>query len=163
MMGKIITTLVVTGSERRGRPKTIQPGSREWTTVVQGINAAGWAIPPFLIFAGQYLLSAWFEDETIPRDWEIGVSDNGWKNNFLGVAWLKHFIKHTIQLMVGLRRLLILDGHENHHSVEFEALCKENNIFTLSMPPQSSHLLQPLDIGCFSPLKRAYSRQMEAP
>jgi hypothetical protein len=77
MMGKIITTLVVTGSERRGRPKTIQPGSREWTTVVQGINAAGWAIPPFLIFAGQYLLSAWFEDETIPRDWEIGVSDNG--------------------------------------------------------------------------------------
>ena len=24
------------------------------------------------------------------------------------------------------------------------------------MPPHSSHLLQPLDVGCFSPLKRAY-------
>ena len=24
------------------------------------------------------------------------------------------------------------------------------------MPPYSSHLLQPLNVGCFSPLKRAY-------
>ena len=30
------------------------------------------------------------------------------------------------------------------------------------MPPHSSHLLQPLDVGCFSPLKRAYSREVEA-
>jgi len=29
------------------------------------------------------------------------------------------------------------------------------------MPPHSSHLLQPLDIGCFSPLKAAYGRQIE--
>jgi hypothetical protein len=29
------------------------------------------------------------------------------------------------------------------------------------MPSHSSHLLQPLDIGCFSPLKTAYGRQIE--
>ena len=29
------------------------------------------------------------------------------------------------------------------------------------MPPHSSHLLQPLDVGCFSPLKRAYGREIE--
>ena len=68
MMGKITTQLVVTGSERRGRPKAIQPSNREWTTLIQGINAAGWAIPPFLIFAGQYHLSAWYKEEDIPRD-----------------------------------------------------------------------------------------------
>jgi hypothetical protein len=28
------------------------------------------------------------------------------------------------------------------------------------MPPYSSHLLQPLDVGCFSPLKRAYGDQI---
>jgi hypothetical protein len=52
MMSKITTQLVVTGSEKRGRPKAIQPGNCEWVTVIQGINAADWAIPPFLIFAG---------------------------------------------------------------------------------------------------------------
>lgn len=29
------------------------------------------------------------------------------------------------------------------------------------MPPHSSHLLQPLDVGCFSPFKRAYSTEIE--
>jgi hypothetical protein len=162
MMGKITTQLVVTGSERRGRPKSIQHGNREWVTLIQAINAAGWAIPPFLIFPGQDPLSAWYEEETIPQDWAIAVSDNGWTTNALGVEWLKHFIKHTENRTVGARRLLILDGHESHHSLEFQELCKENNIFTLCMPAHSSHLLQPLDVGCFATLKRAYGREVEA-
>jgi hypothetical protein len=29
------------------------------------------------------------------------------------------------------------------------------------MPPHSSHILQPLDVGCFSPLKTAYGKQIE--
>ena len=29
------------------------------------------------------------------------------------------------------------------------------------MPAHSSHLLQPLDVSCFSPLKRAYSRETD--
>jgi hypothetical protein len=29
------------------------------------------------------------------------------------------------------------------------------------MPPHSPHLLQPLDIGCFRPLKKAYGREIE--
>jgi hypothetical protein len=29
------------------------------------------------------------------------------------------------------------------------------------MPSHSSHLLQPLDVGCFGPLKRAYRKQVE--
>ena len=28
------------------------------------------------------------------------------------------------------------------------------------MPAHSSHVLQPLDVGCFSPLKRAYGTQI---
>jgi hypothetical protein len=162
MMGKITTQLVVTGSERRGRPKSIQPGNREWVTAIAAINAAGWSVPPFIILAGQYHLSAWYEEVEIPRDWVIAVSDKGWTNNELGVEWLKHFNAHTKTRVVGARRLLVLDGHESHHSLEFQELCKENNIYTLCMPPHSSHLLQPLDVGCFSPLKRAYSREVES-
>jgi hypothetical protein len=162
MMSKITTQLVVTGSKMRGRLKAIQPGNRKWVTMIQEINAAGWAIPPFLIFAGQYHLSAWYEEEGIPRDWAIAVGDNGWAINEIGVDWLKHFIKHTEGNLVGACRLLILDGHESHHSLKLQELCKENNICTLCMPPQSSHLLQPLDVGCFSPLKRAYSREIQA-
>jgi hypothetical protein len=119
MMGNITTRLVVTGSEKRGRSKAIQPGNREWATVIAAINAARWAIPPFIILTGQCHLSAWYEEPSIPRDWEFGVSDNGWTTNKLGVDWLKHFNAHTKERIVGARRLLILDGHESHHSLEF--------------------------------------------
>jgi hypothetical protein len=129
MMGKITTQLVVTGLERRGKPKAIQPGSREWVTLIAAINAAGWSIPPFIIFTGQYHLSAWYEED-IPHDWAIAVSDNGWTTNKLGVEWLKHFNAHTKTRVVGARRLLVLDGHRSHHSLEFQELCKENNIYT---------------------------------
>jgi len=57
--------------------------------------------------------------------------------------------------------MLVIDGHESHVSAAFEAYCKEKNIITVSMPPHSSHLLQPLDVGCFGPLKRAYGREIE--
>lgn len=162
MMGKITTQLVVTGSERRGRPKAIQPGNREWATLIQGINAAGWAIPPFPIFADQYHLSAWYKEEDIPRNWAIAVSNNGWTTNKIGVEWLKHFIKHTDSKVVWARWLLILDSRESHHSLEFQELCRENNIYTLCMLPHLSHLLQPLDVGYFLPLKRTYNCEIEA-
>ena len=95
MMGVIRTELVVTGTEKRNRPKSIQPGNREWVTVIQGINALGLSIPPFIIFAGQYHLQAWYEGDDIPFDWAIALSDNGWTTDELGFEWLKHFNKHT--------------------------------------------------------------------
>lgn len=57
MMGVIKGQIVFTGTEKRGNPKRIQPGSREWVTIIQGISAAGWAIPPFVIFAGKVLIT----------------------------------------------------------------------------------------------------------
>ena len=104
----------MTGLERRGRPKAIQLGNREWITLIAAINAAGWTVLPFLIFAGQYHLSAWYEEAEILCDWAIAISDNGWTNNKLGVKWIKHFDAHTKTRVVGARCLLILDGHESY-------------------------------------------------
>src|SRR2546421_274516 len=164
LMGIISTGMVVTASERRSRPKSVQPGDREWVTVIQGVNAEGWAIPPFIIFKGKCHLDAWYlnaADAGIPRDWVIGMSENGWTTNELGLEWIQHFEKHTKDRTSGAWRLLILDGHDSHISAEFDAFCQEQKIITLCMPAHSSHLLQPLDVGCFSPLKNAYGQQIE--
>ena len=58
--------------------------------------------------------------------------------------------------------MIVLDGHESHLSAKFEEFYKEKNIITLCLPAHSSHLTQPLDVGCFSVLKRSYGRQLEA-
>jgi hypothetical protein len=116
MMGQISTGAVVTASERRGRPKAVQQGHRERTTVIRGINATGWAIPPFIIFKGRYHLFAWYKEDTIPQDWVIAVS----ATNELGLQWLKHFDEHTKKRVVGSYRLLAIDGRESHDSLEFD-------------------------------------------
>ena len=161
MMGIIFAGMVVTTSDGRGKAKLAQPGNREWATVIQGVNALGWAIPPFIILAAQYHLANWYTECDLPADWRIATTDNGWTTNAVGLDWIKHFDCYTAPRTKGKYRLLILDGHESHHSTEFELHCQQNNIITLCMPPHSSHLLQPLDVGCFGPLKQAYGRQVE--
>lgn len=51
-MGVIATARVITGTDRAGRPRTTQPGNREWVTAIEAISAAGFAIPPFIILEG---------------------------------------------------------------------------------------------------------------
>lgn len=117
MMGKILSQMVITGSEGSGKKKKIQPGNREWVTIIQGVGAAGRLLPPFVIFAGSVLINVWFEN--LPRDWILEVSPNGWTNNQLALAWLEHFDKHTKQSAVGAHRLLIIDGYESYSLLEF--------------------------------------------
>jgi len=145
-----------------GRATTIQPGNRQWTTVIECINAAGWPIPPFVILEGKVHQSTWYsQNPDLSHDWTIAVSDNGWTTDQLGLKWLQHFDQWTRGRVVGQYRLLILDGHGSHATPEFDTYCSENQIITLCMPPHTSHLLQPLDVGCFGPLKNAYSRLVQ--
>jgi hypothetical protein len=159
-MGVASSSKVVTGCERRARPELVQPGDRDSVTVIQSICADGSHTPPFIIYKGRVHISAWYEEASIPRNWKLSVSENGWTNNALGLEWLKHFDAHTKARQVGAYRLLILDGHESHLNQEFKDYCLENKILTLCMPPHSSHILQPLDVVCFSSLKRKYSQRV---
>jgi hypothetical protein len=159
-MGVISTAKVVTGTDRAGRPRTTQPGNREWVTVVEAVNAHGSAIPPLIILEAIMHQESWYN--SLPRNWSIGVSQNGWTTDEIGLYWLEHvFDKHTVKRTVGQYRLLILDGHGSHVTPAFDQYCLNHSIIVLCMPPHSSHLLQPLDVGCFAVLKRSYGKLVE--
>jgi hypothetical protein len=162
-MGLIATTKVVTRSNMPGRPHLIQPGQREWVTTIECIGSTGFSVPTCIIFKGKVHIQGWFEELDLPRDWRIEVSANGWTTDQIGLRWLeKCFIPATTARTKGGSRLLVLDGHGSHLTPEFDKMCKDNNIICICMPPHSSHLLQPLDVGCFGPLKRAYGGLIEA-
>jgi hypothetical protein len=158
-MGVISTSKVITTSDRKGRPRTKQPGNRKWVTAIEAVNARGWAIPPFIIFDGKLHQTTWYHTG-IPSTWRIAVSDNGWTNDKLGLEWIQHFHENTKHCM-GKWRLLIFDGHGSHQTSEFREFCLQNCILTLCMPAHTSHILQPLDVSCFGPLKKAYGSQIE--
>jgi hypothetical protein len=160
-MGLIATAKVITRREFYGRRSLLQPGNRAWVTTIECINASGWALPPCVIFKGKVFIESWFD--SLPIDWRLEVSSNGWTSDQIGLRWLeKLFIPSTSSRTKGKYRLLILDGHGSHLTPKFDEICEKNNIIAICMPPHSSHLLQPLDIGCFAVLKRSYGRLIES-
>jgi hypothetical protein len=128
-------------------------------TVIESICASGRALPPYVIFKGKNFMERWFDD--LPKHWALNVSPNGWTSNEIGIDWLqKHFIPHTTSQTKGKHCLLVLDGHDSHLTATFDKICQENNIIPICMPPHASHLLQPLDVGCFAVLKRSYGSRV---
>ena len=59
-MGKISPRMVITGSDRRYSPKSLQPGNTEWVTAIVAANATGWSIPPFIILKGAIHYDSWY-------------------------------------------------------------------------------------------------------
>ena len=80
----------------------------------------------------------------------FGKSPTGWIKTELFYGWIaNHFAKHVKQRPV----VLLIDGHSTHIDIETSKFCKENDIFLYCLPPHSSHITQPLDVGFFGPLK----------
>ncbi|EZA47929.1 hypothetical protein X777_14500 [Ooceraea biroi] len=89
------------------------------------------------------------------------VSDSGWITEALFVDWLHHF-KNFVKPSNDSPVLLILDNHESHISLEAYNYCRKNDIHLLTLPPHTSHRMQPLDLTFYSPLKNAYNKECES-
>ncbi|KAK8012204.1 hypothetical protein PG989_000464, partial [Apiospora arundinis] len=138
--------LVIRSTENRPIRKK-QPGSKAWTSFIECISALGRTIPPLVIFKGPF------------RGWQFTATENGWITDEKAVEWLeKVFIPNTAPEDPSEYRLLIIDGHGSHTTTDFIYLCFRHRIRLLFLPPHTSHVLQPLDLAVFSPLKTAYRK-----
>ncbi|KAH5177126.1 hypothetical protein HBI67_211460 [Parastagonospora nodorum] len=142
----------------------IQDGSREWVTLLACICADGSYLEPALLYqsASGSIQDSWLQafdpDDHRAR---FASSLSGWTNNDIGLAWLKQvFDRSTKAKARSSYRLLILDGHGSHLSMDFIEYCDQNRILLMVYPPHSTHTLQPLDVVMFKPLSSAYSAQV---
>jgi hypothetical protein len=91
----------------------------------------------------------------------VTSSDSGWSNNQIGLAWLEQvFDRLTKEKARRSYRLLIVDGHGSHISMDFIDYCDRNRILLAIYPPHATHTLQPLDVSVFKPLSTAYSNEL---
>ena len=127
-MGVTSTAKVICGLETRdSHVNSIQPGNREWITIIIAINASGFVLPPHIIFAGKKHRSQWYS--AIPKEYRISMSGNGWKNDGLGFEWLQEMYEtHTASQTAGRYCLLLLDGHSSHATASFDHFCTARKI-----------------------------------
>ena len=86
------------------------------------------------------------------------VSDSGWSHFEVLLNYMENnFIKYIQREDPRQPVIVILDGHKCHLNVPMLQFAKKHNIIMFILPAHTSHLLQPLDVGCFGPLQKMYN------
>ncbi|KAJ8983067.1 hypothetical protein NQ317_007109 [Molorchus minor] len=127
-------------------------------TVICCCNAIGRYIAPMFIFPRKRMTDLLSKNG--PSGALFSCSLSGWSNENLCMDWLQHFsqsVKPTVMSPV----LVILDNHSSHISLSIYEFCKSTGIVLLTLPPHTSHRMQPLDLTFFGPLKSAYNQECD--
>ena len=134
------------------KPSSIISNDKTQVTVLSCVSAAGVSLPPFVIFKRKTMNQELAIGE-IPGTL-YGVSENGWITQKLFKEW---FHRHFLTFIPSARPVvLLMDGHSTHYcpdTIRMAAACK---VVLCTLPPHTTHLTQPLDKGCFAPLKTAW-------
>ncbi len=132
-------------------PSYISSGNKSRITVVGCVSAAGISIPPMILFERQTLHADMARGE-IPGTY-YGLN-SGWMNQELFEDWLKcHFLRYAPPVRP---LLLLLDGHNSHYNPSAVRVAIKEKVILFTLPPHTTHITQPLDRGCFGPLKTAW-------
>ena len=127
-------------------------------TMCNAVNAGGGSIPPFYVFPRVH-----FKDIML-KNGSPGCAgtaqQTGWMTESTFREWFSHFMTHAHPSKEN-RMLLLLDNHETHLSIDFIDIAVENGVVLLTIPPHTSHKLQPLDISIYGPFKRAYNQEID--
>ena len=130
--------------------------SRESVTIVACINASGTSMPPMIIAKGKTEKSLnGFNRSEGPSSALWHYQSNAWIDEGGCLKWFNDiFLKHCGPARP---RLLILDRHSSHESLELLETCMRENIRTLGLPAHNTHYLCPLDRTVFGPFKKRHN------
>lgn len=144
--------------------------SEDWVSTIECCNTGGRVLAPYVIFKGNAVESSW--KRMIPdKKAHVRCEEKGFSNEKHQLKWLtRTFIPQTAvsQKTLSQRgtssnratRLLLLDGHSSPISFELFLTCWENHIIPLCIPPSTSHLLHPLDVGTLSKFTNSYTDEL---
>ena len=82
----------------------------------------------------------------------FGCSSNGWISTELFYGWV------ASKRVPARPVVLLLDGNSSHINLELSKFCRDNSILLYCFPAHASHILQPLDISFFKPLKASWGK-----
>lgn len=119
------------------------------------ISASGNTVPPYLIFPRVYFKLHMLNGA--PHGAAGNANPSGWMNGTIFVDVLRNFQRYT-KASIEDKVLLILDNHESHITINSLNFCKNNGIVLLTLPPHTSHKLQPLDRTVYGSLKTLFNQ-----
>lgn len=121
-------------------------------------SADGELLPPYVVYKAQNLYDGWTLGG--PAGTRYSVSKSGWFDMEIFEKWFRDIFLEAVSSTPG-RKILIGDNLASHFSVNVIQLAKENDILFVALPPNTTHLMQPLDVSVFRPFKRIWARILD--
>ena len=110
-----------------------------------------------LVFPGKNFCHDFLENFYRHTSAVFGHSSNGWMDTELFKMWIKNvFEPYLTKKCILCPVLLIIDGVKVHINYEISTFCNKNDIFLYILFPNSTHLLQLLDLMTMGFVKTCY-------
>jgi hypothetical protein len=93
-------------------------------------------------------MQSWFSRHQTSHEL-ITLSPSGYTNEGITMEWLDHFIKHRNCGPGQPWQVLLVNRATCHENARFVLKAIAHNIEIVKFPSHLTHLLQPLDVGCF--------------
>ncbi|KAI1003231.1 hypothetical protein K3495_g4979 [Podosphaera aphanis] len=134
--------------------------NREYVTCMESVSADGITVDSMTVFRGAHYLEKHFDND-LNDAVLFAQSESEYTNDYLSYRWFMHWERFTRPKNPEENRLLIMDGHGSHLTFEFINYCDAHKVFPFLLPPHSTHLLLPLDIGIFQQYKHYHQELLD--
>ena len=152
---------VITEKGARTVYKVTDASEKESLTTLFMYSADGTRAPPMLMYPYKERVPTTII-KNVPLGWGIGLSDNGWMTIESFYEYITNvFYPWLLKIEVLFPVLLYLDGHLSHVTVPLVSFCREKKIEVIALFPNSTHIMQPLDIAFFHPFKDAWKKTIQ--
>ena len=118
-------------------------------------NAEGKMLEPYTVYKAKNMYPAWMEGG--PLNARYGYSDSGWFEERSFEDWFFQLALPILRKQDG-KKVLVGDNLSSHMSERVIEACKLHDIAFICLYPNGTHMLQPLDVAYFAPLKKAWRR-----
>ena len=112
---------------------------------------------PTVVYKAKHVYQNWTGG---PAGSSFLSSDSGWFNSHTFSLWFTESFFPSIADREG-KILLLGDNLGSHFNAGLVCLAKEKNVFFAMLPPNATHLLQPLDVAVFAPMKSQWRRVLK--
>ncbi|XP_045778128.1 uncharacterized protein LOC123876045 [Maniola jurtina] len=118
-------------------------------------TASGDLLAPYIVYKSENMWTQWCDGG--PEGARYNRTKSGWFDSAIFIDWFTTIVIPWAKSLEG-PKLVIGDNLSSHINLEVIELCERYNIRFVLLPPNSTHITQPLDVAFFAPLKRTWRK-----
>ncbi|XP_012551329.2 uncharacterized protein LOC101746451 [Bombyx mori] len=134
-------------------PERVMNHTKSSTSLMLAASADGRLLPCYVVYKAAHLYNTWTTNG--PPNCRYNRTSSGWFDGKIFEDWVETVALPYFNNKTG-KKNLIGDNLSSHLSLDIIKKSKEQDVHFVFLPPNSTHLTQPLDVAFFRPMKNAW-------